>query len=83
MISISGKKGLRRLHHRGRCYRIPCIDYSEFEDRGKKQPDEKAYDDYCHQCWRDGRSVALDEDSVGTESESSSTESGGVTAEGA
>ena len=75
VVSISGKKRLRRLHFRGSCHRIPGIDYLDFEDFGHHLPAESQYDDYCHQCWRDSGPVQVDEESVHTESESSSSES--------
>ena len=73
VISISGKKQLRRLHYCGACYRTPGVDYIDFENRGKTLPAEYEYDDYCHQCWRDSHPQDIDEDSVRIESESSST----------
>ena len=73
VVSISGKKKLRRLHFRGACHRIPGSDYLDFEDYGHKQPKETHYDDYCHQCWGDGNPVDAGVDSVHTESESSSS----------
>ena len=74
VISISGKKQLRRLHYCGACYRILGAVYLEFENRGTTLPGEHEYDDYCHQCWRDSRPHNVDYDSVQTGSESSSTE---------
>ena len=75
VVSISGKKKLRRLHFRGSCHRIPGIDYLDFEDFGRHLPAESQYDDYCRQCWRGRGPVQVDEESVHTESESSSSES--------
>ena len=75
VIMISGKKQPRRLHLFGACYRLPGVDYIDFEDRGQTLPSVHEYDDYCHQCWRDRHPRDIGDDSVGTESESSSTAS--------
>ena len=44
VVSISGKKRLRRLHFRGSCRRIPEVDYLEFEDFGDEQLRKTQYD---------------------------------------
>ncbi len=79
VVSVSGKRGLRRLHRWGWCHRVPGVDYRRFVEFGDRCPEPHAYDDYCHQCWRgDARPTAgaeAEEDqSVATEDESSSTE---------
>ena len=75
VISVSGKKQLRRLHYCGGCHRVPGVDYLDFVNCGATLPSTHEYDDYCHQCWRVGRPPSIGDDSVGTESESSSTAS--------
>ncbi len=80
IISISGKKGVRRLHLMGACHRLPGLDYVDYEVAGDQCPSSDRYDDYCRHCWRGGAqpSAKADEDegsqeSVGTDSESSSS----------
>ena len=75
VISISGKKQLRRLHYYGGCHRVPGVDYLDFENCGSDLPSKCEYDDYFHQCWRHSHPQSIGDDSVGTESESSSTAS--------
>ncbi len=53
VVSISGKRGFRRLHRLGGCHRVPGIDYQEYELLGDDFPTEEAYDAHCAQCWRD------------------------------
>ena len=38
VISIS-PKGIRRLHHRDRCHRVPGLDYFDWRDLGMFAPD--------------------------------------------
>ena len=46
----------------------------DFEVFGAEEPNEDAYDDYCHQCWRrEGQGPGADAESCAT-TESSSTE---------
>ncbi len=59
VVSISKKTGYRRLHALGRCYRVPGIDYGQFELLGEDPPPERLYDGYCAQCWKSGTSVPL------------------------
>ncbi len=82
IISISAKKGVRRLHLMGACHRLPGLDYVDYEVVGDKCPSSDKYDDYCRNCWRGDAqpSAKADEDegsqeSVGTDSESSSSDS--------
>ncbi len=79
VVSVSGKRKLRRLHRWGWCHRVPGVDYRQFVEYGDRCPEPQFYDDYCHQCWRgDDRPTAgidAEEDqSVATEDESSSTD---------
>ncbi len=79
VVSISGKRKVRRLHHWGWCHRIPGVDYKFFEEYGAVCPGPEHYHDYCHQCWRgaDQPAVAGDADvdgSVASEDESSSSD---------
>ena len=73
VISISGKRRVRRLHFVGMCHRIPGLDFLDFECHDDQLPVDNLYDDYCHQCWRTGPPAQRGDDSVVTESESSST----------
>ncbi len=54
VVSISKKRGYRRLHLIGRCHRVPGIDYTDFEELGAAMPEPSKYDGVCGQCWRDG-----------------------------
>ncbi len=63
VVSISKKTGYRRLHALGRCYRVPGIDYRQFEQLGEDPPPERLYDGYCAQCWKSGTGVPLRPDS--------------------
>ncbi len=82
IISISSKKRIRRLHLMGACHMLPGIDYTNYVVIGDKCPSNDQYDDYCRHCWR-GDAQPRDEEvisnesqhSVGTATESSSTES--------
>ena len=53
VISISDK-GLRRLHHRDRCHRIPGLDYKNWRDLGMFAPASNEYDQICRVCWPEG-----------------------------
>ncbi len=80
VVSVSGKRGLRRLHRWGWCHRVPGVDDRRFVEFGERCPGPQDYADYCHQCWRgDDRPTAgaeaVEDQSVATEDESSSTES--------
>ncbi len=59
VVSISKKTGYRRLHALGRCYRVPGVDYAQFELLGEEPPAERLYDGYCAQCWKAGSAVPL------------------------
>jgi hypothetical protein len=59
VVSISKKTGYRRLHALGRCYRVPGIDYGQYELLGEEVPPERLYDGYCAQCWKTGTVVPL------------------------
>ncbi len=87
VVSISGKKGFRRLHSLGRCWRVPGVDYARYEWLGTDPPGAHLYDDYCGKCWRSTGPVqerppvllasdALDDVSPASEDESSSTSDG-------
>ncbi len=54
VVSISKKTGYRRLHALGRCYRVPGIDYKQFELQGEDPPAERLYDGYCAQMLESG-----------------------------
>ncbi len=51
-ISITAKTNKRRLHYVGRCYRVPGVDYSQFEWWGQELPGPLTYDAVCRQCWK-------------------------------
>ncbi len=81
VVSVSGKKGLRRLHRWGWCHRVPGVDYRHYVEYGEKCLGADLYDDFCHQCWRGGGKPSPEADvendpSVASEDESSSTEGG-------
>ena len=45
----------RRLHHTGKCWRIPGRDYHDFQCFGVERPDPEFYDAVCKQCFPDLR----------------------------
>ncbi len=51
-ISITSKTRRRRLHYVGKCYRVPGVDYAEYEWWGAELPGEHQYHAICQQCWR-------------------------------
>ncbi len=51
-ISVTAKTNRRRLHYVGRCYRVPGVDYAQFEWWGQDLPNADAYDAVCRQCWK-------------------------------
>ncbi len=79
VCSITGRRGVRRLHFVGRCHRKPGLDYAAFREHGDERPSAGEYDVICRQCWPDGVLVTDEgskgESSVGTSDESSSSES--------
>ena len=71
VISISDKKGFRRLHLVGACYRRPGEHYACWARLGRSMPEPSLYDETCRDCWR-GKTMGSRAES----SESSSTELG-------
>lgn len=67
VISIS-EKGLRRLHHRDRCHRIPGLDYKNWRDLGVFAPASTEYDIICRVCWPEGLSAPGQQSSASGES---------------
>lgn len=69
----------RRLHRIGNCYRIPGIDYANFEVLGEGEPDRSLYTSWCQFCWRGQGQAATAEaarssSASGSSSSSSSSE---------
>ncbi len=80
VTSVTGRRGIRRLHYVGLCHRRPGQDYARYECHGSDMPHSSEYDAVCRQCWPDkaaGAQVRAAEDgsSVASSDESSSTES--------
>ena len=73
VVSMSGRKGLRRLHYIGLCHRLPGIDYLRWEALGEAEPGEERYDACCKQCWPKGRGSEAEEETE-AEEESDSEE---------
>ena len=74
VVSLSGKHALRRLHLAGACHRVLGADYVNFSRKGDSLPDPSEYDDYCHQCLREGPAVQCEgDDSMASDDEPSST----------
>ena len=71
VVSISSKKGFRRLHLVGACHRRPGVHYAIWVLLGREMPDSSVYDESCKDCWR-GKAAGGRAES----SESSSTDSG-------
>ena len=75
VASVSNKRGIKRLHQLGKCYRRPGIDYREWVYFGESLPSSDCYDAHCLQCWRK-QTVSADSDSSESgATTSSSTES--------
>ncbi len=51
-ISITSKTRKRRLHYVGKCYKVPGVDYAEYEWWGAELPAEHRYHAICQQCWK-------------------------------
>ncbi len=77
VCSVTGRRGIRRLHFVGRCHRKPGFDYAMFQEHGDARPAVGEYDVICRQCWPDGFLESTDGDkggsSVATSDESSSS----------
>ena len=52
VVSISGRRGHRRLHRRGNCPLVPGVDYKYFENLGSRPPEPDLYHDFCKHCWK-------------------------------
>ena len=81
VCSVTGKRGLRRLHFIGLCHRKPGYEYAHFNLLGSKMPPSEEYDEICKQCWPAGVEAPTEDkdgygSSVATADESSSTELG-------
>ena len=78
VVSISTRTQNRCLHHLGKCWRKPGVDYQLFVDLGD-QLDPSQYSSICRNCWPQGtaaRSGAAAEDDLSDCGESSSSSSG-------
>ena len=51
VVSISGKRGFRRLNLLGSCYRSLGVDYQNYELLGETLLAAEEYDDICGKCW--------------------------------
>ena len=67
-ISISPKKKIRMVHRLGQCYRIPGLDYLQYEYLGTSLHQQELFDLTCMWC---AKSVGFDASS-GTDTSSSS-----------
>ena len=76
VVSISNKKGFRRLHLVGACHRRPGVHYAIWVLLGREMPDSSVYDESCKDCWR-GKAAGGRAES----SKSSSTDSGAEASE--
>ena len=54
VVSIQGKSGFRRLHLVGACFRVPGVDYLQYELLGPNLPSPSAYHASCRNCWPGG-----------------------------
>ena len=59
VVSISARIKVRRLHKLHACYRVPGIDYHDWELMGDEPPDPSSYDCACSQCFGKGAAVPL------------------------
>jgi len=54
LVSIQGKSGFRRLHLVGACFRVPGVDYLQYELLGQNLPATSTYHASCRNCWPEG-----------------------------
>lgn len=54
VVSIQGKSGFRRLHLVGACFRVPGVDYLQYELLGQNLPATSTYHASCRNCWPGG-----------------------------
>ena len=82
VISITGHSHFRRLHFVGRCWRVPGVDYAQYEWHGDELPGPQSYHRRCRDCWKAAREAAAGAAAVsealaeGSEGDSSSSGSG-------
>ena len=84
VVSVTEKRGFRRLHQLGRCYRVPGLHYTQWLSLGTERPSTTEYDDFCRNCWPapskggvrgQSQSMAQDGSSSGSSSSGSSSSS--------
>ena len=51
VISITGRRSRRRVHHLGKCWRVPGKHYLEYEVHGEVLPPPESYHEICKTCW--------------------------------
>ena len=51
VVSITGRRTRRRLHHTAKCPLVPGVHYLEFETYGDEAPLATQYHDFCRRCW--------------------------------
>ena len=51
VCSVTGRRGVRRLHFVGLCHRKPGYDFGMFNLLGSQMPGPEEYDEICKQCW--------------------------------
>ena len=75
MVSIVGRRAVRRLHHLALGGRLPGKDYKEYVLYGDTCPSANLYDVVCKQCWKEGLAPleAVDQASLGEEDPPSSS----------
>jgi hypothetical protein len=78
VVSIVGRKRIRRLHHLAKCGMLPGTDYKEFVWYGEVLPDPTLYDSICSRCWR--QRAIFDGEAAGAASGPPSASSSGETA---
>ncbi len=54
VVSVVGRGKWRCLHYLGLCYRVPGVDYFDFQQYGQVAPGAELYDKFCRQCWPHG-----------------------------
>ena len=74
VVSVTEKRGFRRLHQLGRCYRVPGLHYMQWLTLGTARPTSAEYDDFCRNCWPSGvqkEGTSSEESSSGSSSSAS------------
>ena len=81
VVSVTRGGRHRKLHHVGSCWRVPGVDYADFDVYGDVMPELHLLDSKCHNCFGSTALQPAGEEGSDVESlDSSSSSSSGVPA---